>query len=72
MVHPALYRCVWLLYLYRPVYYVYVLRGGSDSYVPADWCMGFGSQGVLGHEADPDADGRLGPVDPWIAGYLLL
>ena len=25
LVHPAFYRCVWLLYLYRPVHHVYVL-----------------------------------------------
>ena len=38
---PAFYRCVRLLYLYRPFHDVHVLRGGSDSYVSLDRCLGF-------------------------------
>ena len=40
LVHPAFYRCVRLLHLYRPVHHVHVLRGGSYPDVPSDWCMG--------------------------------
>ena len=31
---------LWLLHLDRPLHDVYVLRGGPDSDVPVDWCLG--------------------------------
>ncbi len=35
LVHPAVYGCVRILYLHRPVHHVHVLRGRTDTDVPA-------------------------------------
>ena len=40
LVHAVEHRCLWLLHLNRPLHDVYVLRGGPDSDVPVDWCLG--------------------------------
>ena len=34
------YRCVWILYIDRPLHDVYVLRSCIDSDVSSHWCMG--------------------------------
>ena len=55
----------------RPVHHVHVLRGCPHSHVSAYRCMGVGTQGVLRHEADTDADGRLRLPAYRYPGYLL-
>ena len=62
VVLAAVDRRIRLFYLDRPVHDVPVLRGCADSDVPAHRRMGYGTQGILGHEADADADGRIGPA----------
>src|SRR5699024_4432301 len=66
-----LHRCVRVLHLDRPVHHVHVLRGCPHSHVSAYRCMGVGTQGVLRHEADTDADGRLRLPAYRYPGYLL-
>ncbi len=41
LVHVAVNGCLWLLHQHRSLHDVYVLRGGSDSDVPVDRCLGF-------------------------------
>lgn len=70
VVLAAVDRRIRLFYLDRPVHDVPVLRGCADSDVPAHRRMGYGTQGILGHEADADADGRIGPAAGGHFGHL--
>lgn len=43
LVHAVVDGSVRILYIRRPVHHVYVLRNSLDTYVSADWRMGFGT-----------------------------
>ena len=43
LVHAVVDGSVRILYIRRPVHHVYVLRNSLDTYVYADWRMGFGT-----------------------------